>query len=215
MRQCIAGEQPVKIVISMLPTASVGADKPVSNVLYYLNPGPAAVAMTTVKTAFDTALTAAWAGVMSIKYLAPTITLKDMSTYYSSELVVLPAANGAWVGSQGMDSLPPSACAVITKLSGLTGKPNRGRINLAMVDEDLTLDDGITAAGITLYKALGAAMIATFTAGGQVFSPQIYNESMSDPTLGTTGIWMTRWNAYSLSGVVSNLKRRKPKAVKV
>lgn len=213
MQVCVAGNQPLEVKFSMTPAVFAGSGKTLTHKLYYLNGGPTAVGLATFKAAMDTALTAAWAAAMCVKYLAPTITIRDMTLYVNQPTIFLPGVNAAYVGGVAGDSASPSQCVEYEKLTGLRGKNNRGSLHLPMVAESNTTDDALTNAAYTLYTTLGTALAASITAGGQVFVPQLFSPSLSNQKLGVTGIWMQPITSMLLCRILCNLKRRKPKNI--
>lgn len=213
MIACPAGSQPVKVTIAVQPAAFVGTDKKMSNSLFYLGAIPGGVAMSTFKNALDTAIAAAWAAALSVEYLAPTLTIKDMTNYFNAEQEFLPGVNGAYAGTVTGDALPPSQGARIQKKTALGGKTNRGTMCIPMLPKSGTNDDGLTAGEVILMGALATALTTPFTAGGVVFAPQLFSPTLSDVTIGTTGIWMQPWTGYRINEVIRGLKRRVPKSV--
>lgn len=213
MIQCTLGQQPLRVKIAMQPTAFVGTDKLLSNTLYYLGAVPGGVSIATFKTAMDAAIASSWAAALSVKYLAPTITIRDMTNYFNADYVFLPGVNAAYVGTITGDSLPPSQTQQLRKLTALSGKMNRGRIGLPMVPESGTTDDGLTSGQLILLNALGTALITPVTAGGVVFTPQLFGPSESNVFAGVTGVYMQPWIDFAANETVRGLKRRTPKSV--
>jgi len=217
MLQCPPGSQPVRVKISMLPVMASGVAKAVSSTLYYLNSGPGVSTMAAFKTALEAQVAGTWTLALSVKYLAPTITIRDLTQYYNPDVIYLPAANGAWDGSVAGDVLPWQAAANFTKRTAQSGKINRGQLFLAGVPES-GQDSGILTGGQqTLYQNLVTDLIATFAAGGNNFVPQLFSPTLSNLKLGVAGggVWMMPLTDLELDSIVSGLKRRKPKSVPV
>src|SRR5689334_12539829 len=98
MIRCPVGSQPIRMELKMTPVLSTGVAKPLRTKLYYLSPGPIASTIAAIKAAWEASVAAAWAAALSVKYVAPTITIRDLSNYYNPDVIFAPAANGAWAG---------------------------------------------------------------------------------------------------------------------
>jgi hypothetical protein len=209
------GSQPISIRFSMTPTLPNGASKPLGNIFYYLSPNASALSVANAKGQFQGAVAAAWAACLSVKYLAPTIYVRDMTSYANQEIVYLPGVNAAWVGTIALDSLPPSQAFFFGRVTGQRGKNNRGSCRIPMVPESGTSEGDLTDAQLVLAQALGAALTATFTSNGYVFTPQIFSPSLSNLRLGTAGIYMQAITAHVASRTVCGLRRRKQRNIYV
>lgn len=210
MIQCPVNSQPVQVKFSVLPTAYAGIPKRNGFALYYLNQGPAQIAMSVFKAAMDGVIAAAFAAAQSVKYTAPQITIRDMTQYFNPDVVFAPAVNAAYVGAVIGDALPWNVCANFEKQTALSGKMNRGQLFLPGVSELGNVQGGVeTIVQAPLYQTLAAALAATIVAGGQNFVPQIFSPTLSNKLLGTLGIWMQPIIKFDLDLMYSNLKRRK------
>lgn len=217
MRQCVAGEYPLSIRFSMTPTPFAGTAKAVGFTHYYLASSVGTLTPALFKAAFDTAVTTAWAAALSPKWLGSTTFLyvRDMRDYANQEVIFLPAVNGAYLGTQGTDSLPQQACVLMKKTTGSRGKENRGFLHIPMVDEASTTDNDLTNAALARYVTLATALAVTITAGGVACVPQIYGASESNQLLGTTGISMAAITGISTARTIKTVKRRTQKTIYV
>lgn len=208
-----ATSQPISVKYSMTPVPFAGVAKPLTFTVYYLSPGPGVATIAAFKAAFDAAVAASFAAAHTVKSLAPTLVITDMTVYTNAPVTFLPAVNAAYVGTLKDDALPPAQNALFVKNTGLKGKDNRGALRLPMVPELGTTDQDLTVAQQALYATLMAALFGNITAGGFVFTPQLYQPSSSNLALGRAGISMQLITAIAAAKTVSGLKTRKQKNV--
>lgn len=102
-------------------------------------------------------------------------------TYKSSDLDLQGASSaGPQSGTAAAgDILPEEDAVVLQRRTGQPGRNSRGRIFLPFIPEAFALDSKLTAAAITKYQAVAAALmvpVASGPEGGVILQPRHYNK---------------------------------------
>lgn len=122
------------------------------------------------------------------------------------------------VGGVSGDRLPDFAAAVVQLKTAVRGKVGRGSKHYGPIAESSTTGDDLTAGAVTLFSAVGAAIIAGFTdSDGNIWVPGLKGaprtgQPMQYKVNPTTTAW-TDITSYVLNKSLGTMKRRKIRTV--
>ncbi len=132
-----------------------------------------------IMTAFASSIGAAFKAAVSEDSGGYVLSVRNMNDALNAPVTQAMAGAGAITGER----LPSYVSVCIHLLSGLRGKSYRGRKHISPIAEDSTDGDVLSSAAITLFNALGAAIINGFTdSNSNIWKPAIVSFTNSDTT---------------------------------
>lgn len=201
----------VEIVTQAYAVARGGGVKNFFNVFHFRRTTTVnTLSKANINTAFAAGVGAAMLAALNVDYTQTGNTLRFFENPLDAPLTI----SQSGVGAVANDRLPDFNAAVIQMKSGVRGKPYRGSKHLGPVSEDSTTGDDLTAGAVTLFTAVGTAIVAGFTdSNGNVWVPGLKGGiRVGSPaqylTVPTTSVW-TDVIAFTLNKSLGTMRRRK------
>jgi hypothetical protein len=167
-----------------------------------------------INTAFQANVVAPLLLALNVDYTQSANTIR----FFENPIDEATAFTESGVGAVTGNRLPDLNAAVIQLHSGVRGRPYRGSKHYGPIAESSTTGDDLTSGAVTLFDAVGAALVAGFAdSDGNAWVPGLkggvrIGSDAQYLTVPTTTIW-TDITSYVLNKTVGSMRRRKTKTI--
>jgi len=201
--------QSVEITIRGHYVDGAGNNKLIANVFHYTRPnGSTTLSKSAIDTAFRGILNAAFQAFLSTAWIPDYTVVRCVDDPLDPEAQTALTATGS--GQTGdPESECTSACFLLD--TAVRGRRYKGRKHVGPISSVDTTNGELSGGGITRGATLGAAMIATFSASGDTWTPAVYSRTNQTVpvTIASCLAAMTPINGYRLNLTIGTMRRRK------